>query len=166
MTNQKIKINRDVQEFIDYVGDRLKDMMSITPMAIASKGDIISIIERYEITSPIEQLFLAAVWLEASYQQKSQSVMISPQFKECGYVADLLLVVGGKMVLVELDGFNYHDSTMESATRDKKRDRELMRNGWMVVRFSGQEITRNPLMRAREAIDICAKHGKEPGKCG
>lgn len=43
-------------------------------------------------------------------------------------------------VAVECDGHEFH-SSKESRGRDAKRDRELQAAGWMVLRFTGTEIT-------------------------
>lgn len=49
----------------------------------------------------------------------------------------------GRRVAVEVDGHDYHERTKEQARNDKKRDRYLTRNGWQVLRFTGQEIHRD-----------------------
>lgn len=48
------------------------------------------------------------------------------------------------VLVVELDGHDFHERTKEQATRDKSRDRELARKGWRPARFTGSEVYRNP----------------------
>lgn len=46
-------------------------------------------------------------------------------------------------VAVELDGHDFHEKTKEQASRDKRRDRDLARLGWTVLRFSGADVYRD-----------------------
>lgn len=54
-------------------------------------------------------------------------------------------------VAIECDGHDFHEKTKEQAQRDKRRDRDLQRLGWRVVRFTGSEICRDPRLAAYEA---------------
>lgn len=49
-----------------------------------------------------------------------------------------------KAIVVECDGFAFHDATKEQAARDKARDRFLTIAGLNVLRFAGTEIHSNP----------------------
>ncbi len=53
--------------------------------------------------------------------------------------------VGDKVVkaALELDGHEFHHHTKEQVDRDYRRDRELTRLGWIVVRFSGSHVWRD-----------------------
>jgi very-short-patch-repair endonuclease len=46
---------------------------------------------------------------------------------------------------VECDGHDFHEKTAEQAKRDKSRDRELLNEGYPVMRFTGTEISSDPL---------------------
>jgi len=41
---------------------------------------------------------------------------------------------------VECDGFKFHNSTKESAAKDRARDRDIQAAGLPILRFSGCEI--------------------------
>jgi len=41
---------------------------------------------------------------------------------------------------VELDGHDFHEKTKAQAARDKRRDRELVANGWKILRYTGSEV--------------------------
>jgi very-short-patch-repair endonuclease len=47
-------------------------------------------------------------------------------------------------LVIECDGHDFHERTKEQAARDKKRDRELVAEGWQVLRFTGSEIWNDP----------------------
>jgi very-short-patch-repair endonuclease len=76
------------------------------------------------------------------------SFWIKPQAKIGAYRADFLLwfeygkTVAG--VVVECDGHDFHERTKEQASRDKKRDREILKAGFPVVRFTGSDIYKSP----------------------
>jgi len=46
-------------------------------------------------------------------------------------------------IIIECDGHNFHEKTKEQAIRDKKRDRNLTKLGFKILRFSGSEIYNN-----------------------
>lgn len=57
-----------------------------------------------------------------------------------------------RKLVVECDGHNFHEKTKEQAKRDKARDRDLVRKGIAVLRFTGSEIFRDP-EKCREEIE-------------
>jgi very-short-patch-repair endonuclease len=56
------------------------------------------------------------------------------------YRIDFAFFSGGERWAVELDGHDFHEKTKSQATRDKRRDRELVADGWRVLRYTGSEI--------------------------
>lgn len=68
----------------------------------------------------------------------------------------------GKMFVVECDGHEFHEKTKEQVQHDKARERELIAEGFTVIRFSGSEIYNNPFSRAREVFEIIFKHFCKP----
>jgi very-short-patch-repair endonuclease len=57
-------------------------------------------------------------------------------------------------VAVECDGFDFHERTKEQAQRDKARDRDLQSLGWVVARFTGSEIIRDPIAAAKQVWQL------------
>jgi very-short-patch-repair endonuclease len=53
---------------------------------------------------------------------------------------------------VECDGHAFHEKTPEQAKRDKSRDRDLLNNGFPVMRFTGAEIFADPLKCADQVV--------------
>ncbi len=60
-------------------------------------------------------------------------------------------------IAVELDGHDFHERTKEQASRDKMRDRILMANGWMVLRFTGSDVYRDPAAVMAEVRGVASK---------
>jgi len=46
-------------------------------------------------------------------------------------------------VVVELDGFAYHSGRREYR-EDRRRDRELLAQGYLVLRFTWEDVMRDP----------------------
>lgn len=65
-------------------------------------------------------------------------------------------VVAAKLV-IELDGHEWHERSKEQATADKSRDRCLARQGWHVLRFTGQEVYADATNCVREAVETAAR---------
>lgn len=57
----------------------------------------------------------------------------------------------GIKVAIELDGHQWH-SSKEQFTKDRARQRELELQGWRFVRFSGQEIVKDPAACYEQAL--------------
>ncbi len=55
------------------------------------------------------------------------------------------------VVVIEVDGHDYHERTKEQARRDRSRDRQMMMHGWVPLRFTGSEIYRDASACAVEA---------------
>jgi len=58
-------------------------------------------------------------------------------------------------IAVELDGHDYHEKTKEQAKRDKEKDRILQTHGYLVARFTGSEVYKDP-MEVIEKVDSMA----------
>ncbi len=58
------------------------------------------------------------------------------------------------LIAVECDGHDFHEKTKEQAAHDKKRDRFLVSQGIIVMRFTGSEIWADPLQCANEVTRI------------
>jgi hypothetical protein len=141
-------------------------------------------IGHYKIESPIEQLFL----IEFSYQQNGFNAVpdgfpklyIMPQYEISTkegekYRVDFLIYCTDndmwmtkeetypqyqkeKVLLVELDSFLWHGQTPEQFEKEKKRERDLMNEGYKIMRFSGREIVRDVEKFVGESINYFDKN--------
>lgn len=55
--------------------------------------------------------------------------------------------------VIEVDGHEFHERTRVQATRDRRRDRDMLLGGMRVLRFTGSEVFRHPFACADE-IDL------------
>ena len=58
----------------------------------------------------------------------------------------------GRRFAIEIDGYTYHGATPEQFTYDSARQRFITERGYTFIRFSGQEVVRDPIRVAREAL--------------
>lgn len=81
------------------------------------------------------------------------------------YRADFAIVIGQPYhdkndvlkIVIECDGHDFHERTKHQASRDKKRDREMQKLGWLVFRFTGSDIYNRGEECAQEIADYCAE---------
>lgn len=71
------------------------------------------------------------------------------------------LLVEGRIV-VELDGFAYHSGRAEYR-EDRRRDRELLRQGYLVLRFTFEDVMRDPEMVVRAVVAVLANPHSRAG---
>lgn len=57
-----------------------------------------------------------------------------------------------KVVIVECDGHDFHEKTKQQAAKDKKRDRDLIKEGYIVLHFTGSEIYKDPKLCVIEIL--------------
>jgi very-short-patch-repair endonuclease len=56
-------------------------------------------------------------------------------------------------LIVEVDGWGFHRSK-RSFAEDRRRDRNLVRAGWRVVRFTGDDVTDRANVVAAELSEL------------
>ena len=61
------------------------------------------------------------------------------------------------IVIIEVDGHDYHERTKEQAERDKKRDRFMTSTEAKVFRFTGREVYRDADACAYEVMEYVIK---------
>jgi very-short-patch-repair endonuclease len=66
------------------------------------------------------------------------------------YVVDFVFMISDRghyfNIAVECDGHYFHERTKEQAAQDRKRDRELQKDGFIVLRFTGSQIWVDPIL--------------------
>jgi very-short-patch-repair endonuclease len=58
---------------------------------------------------------------------------------------------------IECDGHAFHERTKEQAQHDKSRDRDLVGDGWTVLRFTGSEIHKNAAACADQILETATE---------
>lgn len=99
-----------------------------------------------------------ARWLE----ENPYCPLLAPQFEVGSRRVDIAFLTATcegtpLRFAIECDGHDFHEKTKEQARADKARERELLRVGFLVLRFSGSEIWRDAAACAEEAWRTIAK---------
>jgi hypothetical protein len=120
-----------------------------------------------DCNSPIEKMMLIAL---ESYRNKFINlfdglVNLTPQEEvECDgkiYRIDIVLsfiMMSNKeiCIAIECDGHEFHEKTKKQVAFDKKRERDLIKSGYTVLRFSGSEIWKDPYKCAEQVFDYAS----------
>ncbi|MBD9540128.1 DUF559 domain-containing protein [Ensifer sp. ENS04] len=82
---------------------------------------------------------------------------IAPQRSIGKYRADF--IIGNlfrkmPLLVVECDGHDFHERTKEQAAADRHRDRQMIKDGYTVFRFTGSELHHYPVESAFEVIQM------------
>jgi len=106
--------------------------------------------------SPIEKLFLIEWYFQNDnfyYGGDLKDYFIIPQYKIGNYRVDFFICLDNSDIdpyedkenclIIELDSYLWHGSDPEQFAKEKERERELQKEGWNIMRFSGREIYRD-----------------------
>lgn len=118
-------------------------------VSLAFPEELLAIISKAE--SPIE--LRLGVHLAHSLELVCKvDPQVEIKFGDSRYRADFLISDKdiGLNLVVEADGHDFHERTKEQATRDKRRDREMLAAGFHVMRFTGTEVWKEPWRCADE----------------
>ncbi|WP_273125783.1 endonuclease domain-containing protein [Bacillus weihaiensis] len=157
------EVLRSIERSYEELPERLKKEFS--KWAVHNMVELLARTE--ECDSPIEKLMNMVLEraLEKTIHHLSRTFFVLHQEKievnGSKYRVDFCIVVetrngGCKEFVLECDGHEFHEKTKEQAQKDKKRDRDLQGAGYIVMRFTGSEIYKNPYACAREVADIIA----------
>ncbi len=132
------------------------------------EDDVCNFIESW-CESPIEKLF----FIEWKYQTEGQKENQPKSFPNFYIMSQREIAIGNKKyrvdfliyyviddgwmvkesslpknhknqaLIIELDSYLYHGSDPDQFTKEKERERELQRDGWKIMRFSGREVVRD-----------------------
>jgi very-short-patch-repair endonuclease len=80
------------------------------------------------------------------------------QYPVGSYRLDFAIVIDGLKLDVESDGQAYHSSP-EQVARDRKRNNELTERGWIVLRYSGEQIIKNRYGCVSQILRTLSSHG-------
>lgn len=117
---------------------------------IRSKGQVIDKtqfeIELSKTESPIETILFKALWFN--------DFQVVTQYPVGRYRLDM--AIPSLKICIEADGKDYHSSPAQKQ-HDRKRDSYLKGEGWTTIRFSGSQISRNPVKCIKKVESIIAK---------
>jgi len=148
----EIELTQNVRDFIDQTGCEIGKFA-----AFEYDIDMFFTFRNNNISSPIEQILYCALIAISRFNYMRDSITILPQFSIGEYRVDFLVsYIGGeeRQTIIECDSQQFHDRAEPERRYEKKRDRFLQSKGYKVFRFTGSEITKNPMEIAAEIISF------------
>lgn len=122
------------------------------------------------LKSPIEIIFYTA--FEIYKKENNKFVLLEPQVEininEKKYYADFEVeydeLINNHLkkdfkLIIECDGYEFHQKTKKQVEYDNKREYELKMNNYQILRFSGSEIYNDPF----ECVERIFKYIEELG---
>lgn len=128
-----------------------------------SKSDFI-LEENLISLSPIEQILALSIMFYEKLSTSKPKLRLNVKYQEhiniekSEYIADFIIYsvkIDKKIkklktpLIIECDGFEYH-SKKEQMTYDYKRERNLKLKGFDILRFTGSQIFKDPIVSAKE----------------
>lgn len=107
--------------------------------------------------SPMEEKFFESV------KKNSFELNLKRQYPVDKYSLDFAYIDNGIKVAIEIDGLKWH-STKKQRQHDYQRERFLILNDWIVVRFTGSEIFNHSVKCVRELITIIKHYESNQSK--
>lgn len=124
-----------------------------------------------KLDSPIEKILFIQLKHDLYFMNDYDFFRVYPQFEmrtEHSFIrVDFLIEVKEDdkelKLIIECDGHDFHEKTKEQAQKDKSRDRFLAKNGYVVMRFTGSEIYKNPRRCIKDIDELIAEkiYGEE-----
>ena len=169
-----IKITEDLYYDIDRIdrnediSNYLVDNVSLHLLALSSDAEMNFEESLIDCESPIEQLlslalenlnikniykynpFIDVVEIEKQKEIKSENKKYRVDF--C--IPVIYKNQENKRFIIECDGHEFHQKTKEQVERDNTRMRDLQKQGYEVIRFSGTEIWHRPHKCASDILNI------------
>jgi very-short-patch-repair endonuclease len=114
----------------------------------------------HSVKSPIEQIFLME-WRFLRVDER-YGLKIRPQdtleIDGTTYIIDFVVERpdGGMKLAIELDGHDFHEKTKLRASRDRQRERTIVKHGYTILRFTGSEVFSNARRCVEEVIELIA----------
>lgn len=150
--------------------------------AVQPDGDkwfarVINRISPMQLESPIEAIF-AMHWMVAEAQQpeleeivtcfphyafRQDGELFRPDFTVGANVMpyeDMVSRMHDQVIVVELDGHDFHERTKQQVAARNRKDRAIQRRGWAVCHFSGSEIVGDPDECVRHVLDLAQARGQ------
>lgn len=126
-------------------------------------------ISKFDIQSPIEQIFYAAfstlcgatgtpVFEEENFLKEQgfrlQAQAVIDMYRVDFVVSQRYLGPDESPVIVELDGHPFHDKDKFQRAYEKGRDRHLVARGYRVLHFTGSEVVADAFRVAHEVLNV------------
>ena len=125
----------------------------------------------YENQSPIEQIYLIALMtlqevvnfkfcIETQYLIECENKKYYGDFAICHYECLHDDLKEDFRLVIECDGYEFHQKTKEQVEKDNKREYDIKMQGFEILRFSGKEIYNDAMGCALKTLKYIAKRNE------
>jgi very-short-patch-repair endonuclease len=128
---------------MDFLAERKKSFAEYQNYKVQHINSTLSML------TPIEQIMYLDL-VDLLDEIGARNYRFSIQEKIGKYTVDFLLVYNPvsnpevvKNIVIECDGHDYHERTKEQAAHDRERDRYFIKNGYILLRYTGSQIVNN-----------------------
>ena len=122
----------------------------------------------YENQSPIEQIYLIALMtlqeivgfnfvIESQYPIECENKKYYSDFAICHYECFHDDLKEDFRLIIECDGYEFHQKTKEQVEKDNNREYDIKMQGFEILRFSGKEIYNDAMGCALKTLKYIAK---------
>ena len=158
--------------------DKVEKWLEKRSQEIKEEWEDFTKIQLKECQSPIEKLFLIEWRYKTQNWSDYENIYILSQYTIGNYRVDFMVFYVPKethpskfieyffnnknmCLVVELDSYLWHRSKPEQFTKEKARDRELKKEGYNIMRFSGREIYRDVEKCIEEVLEYITEIEKK-----
>lgn len=157
--------------YLDWFLNRPQKVQQLMMLIIMNQHLALSI-ESLNIDSPIEEIFITAFDLFIKFQNKENIMLFSQypiEIDNKKYIVDFYFekdpyvneIDTDRKIVIECDGYDFHQKTKEQVQRDNEREYNLKMAGYEVIRFSGSQIFKEPFKCAEDTYNFIMKDVKE-----
>lgn len=168
------ELNRNLSDCRWYLEEFLRQPKRVQELVLVNnlKEKIIPATFYEEIKSPIEQIFKTAFDLYVDLLNKENIFLFMQKeiiLEKKKYIVDFYFEQDkyvnpfntNKKIIIECDGYEFHQKTKEQVKHDNEREYELKMAGYEIIRFSGSQIYNEPFKCAEDAYNYIMKSIKE-----
>lgn len=166
---------KKITEEIYYDTDRTEDIrnylvdeVSLHLFALSADAKMVFEESLIDCESPIEQLLSLALenlnikniykfnpFIDVVEIEKQKEIQCeNKKYRVDFYIPVIYKNQENKSFIIECDGYEFHQKTKEQVERDNTRMRDLQKQGYEVIRFSGTEIWHRPHKCATDILNI------------
>jgi len=125
------------------------------------------IIEKHFLKTNKSSILENEMWFHISDSKETLQqycfLFCNPELKNIsihGYKPDFIIVEPDFQLnyAIEIDGHEWHEKTKEQAIRDKQKEREYLKEGFIPIRFTGSEVYHDVLGCIKEVLEIMCKY--------
>lgn len=148
--------------YLDKMFNQLSEKTRILLLNFLQYYNDIDIIGALGVESPIEEILFISINIYCKIYSLPE-IYLLPQFEietnNKKYRADFVYFEdkyinkeynSGKKIVIECDGYEFHQKTKEQVKNDNEREYDLKMAGYEVLRFSGSQIYNAPMTCAEK----------------